>query len=203
MLTSKTCTLVIIFVRPIFFHATFKCELSLGFLALVAGNLYRFQVQACVACWQWHCLPQLQAETTGFVFFVQVFCPNIKAWSGCSFRFLEHMGTTHWSWPRLKCCMQRVVFLICFNLFEHPQRCFFSQGPLGCGPNSGTVSAYAADRPAPVRDIRLGEPEGTQILLPETSAKRRLLFGDLSDLSQIDSPLVSICKHKNTVKTHL
>ena len=39
------------------------------------------------------------------------------------------------------------------------------QGPLGCGPNSGTVSAYAADRPAAVRDIRLGEPEGTQILL--------------------------------------
>lgn len=44
-----------------------------------------------------------------------------------------------------------------------------TEGPLGCGPNSGTVSAYAADRPAAVRDIRLGEPEGTQILLSWTA----------------------------------
>lgn len=43
-----------------------------------------------------------------------------------------------------------------------------AQGPLGCGPNSGTVSAYAADRPGAVRDIRLGEPEGTEILLSGT-----------------------------------
>ncbi|CAK9089626.1 unnamed protein product [Durusdinium trenchii] len=40
-----------------------------------------------------------------------------------------------------------------------------TEGPLGCGPNSGTVSAYAADVPGPVRDIRLGEPEGTEVLL--------------------------------------
>lgn len=45
------------------------------------------------------------------------------------------------------------------------------QGPLGCGPNSGTVSAYAADVPGPVRDIRLGEPEGTEVLLPGALAE--------------------------------
>ncbi|CAE7465498.1 MYOM3 [Symbiodinium sp. CCMP2592] len=38
-------------------------------------------------------------------------------------------------------------------------------GPLGCGPNSNTVSAYAADLSEAPRDIRLGEPEGSQILL--------------------------------------
>ncbi|CAE7408572.1 amy, partial [Symbiodinium sp. CCMP2456] len=39
------------------------------------------------------------------------------------------------------------------------------EGPLGCGPNSNTVSAYAADLSEAPRDIRLGEPEGSQILL--------------------------------------
>ena len=39
------------------------------------------------------------------------------------------------------------------------------QGPLGCGPNSGTVTGYAADVPSAVRDIRLGEPEGETVLL--------------------------------------
>lgn len=49
-----------------------------------------------------------------------------------------------------------------------PMGILAAQGPLGCGPNSGTVSAYAADRPGAVRDIRLGEPEGTEILLSAT-----------------------------------
>ncbi|CAE7225924.1 Fndc3a [Symbiodinium pilosum] len=40
-----------------------------------------------------------------------------------------------------------------------------AEGPLGCGPNSNTVSAYAADLSDPPRDIRLGEPEGSEILL--------------------------------------
>ncbi|CAE7600360.1 UGDH [Symbiodinium natans] len=40
-----------------------------------------------------------------------------------------------------------------------------AEGPLGCGPNSNTVSAYAGDLSEAPRDIRLGEPEGSEVLL--------------------------------------
>ena len=63
-----------------------------------------------------------------------------------------------------------------------------TEGPLGCGPNSGTVSAYAADRPGAVRDIRLGEPEGTEILLswtaPSTDGMNGSIFSYEVELDQ-------------------
>ena len=61
----------------------------------------------------------------------------------------------------LKC----TCFLLRLILLKHFETNAIAEGPLGCGPNSGTVSAFAADVPGPVRDIRLGEPEGTEVLL--------------------------------------
>lgn len=40
---------------------------------------------------------------------------------------------------------------------------------MGCGSNSGTVSAFAAEVPSAVRDVRLGEPSGSSVELRWTA----------------------------------